>query len=82
MKDQPKALPDFQSIAERDGYFKDHADYFTLIKKEGVGHYARDETQTLAEAEALAKTKIAIGGGRYMIYAVIGVQSAFVRTVQ
>lgn len=79
---EPKPLPDFQSIAERDAYFAENADYFTLVKKAGVGHYTRDETKTLVEAETLAKTKIAIGGGRYMVYAVIGVQSAFVKTIQ
>lgn len=73
--------PDFKSIEERDKYFRDHADYFTVVKKEGVGHYARDECKSLVEAEALAKTKITIGGGSYMIYAVIGEQSAFVKAV-
>ena len=76
-----KQLPDFKTSNERDSFFRDHADYFTVIKKEGVGHYARDERKTLDEAVALAKTKITIGGGRYMIYAVIGEQSAFVKSV-
>jgi len=79
---EPKPLPDFQSIQERDDYFRVNADYFTLIKKAGVGHYARDERKTLAEIEALAKTKLTIGGGHYMVYAVIGGQSAFVKTIQ
>lgn len=77
-----KPLPDFKSHQERDDYFRDNADYFTIVKKAGVGAYARDERNSLAEAEALAKTKITIGGGRYMIYAVIGEQSAFVKTIQ
>ena len=72
-------LPDFKSHDERDNYFRDHAEYFTVIKKHGVGAYQRDECKTLAEAENLVKTRQAIGGGNYMIYAVIGNQSAFVK---
>lgn len=72
-------MPDFKSHAERDEYFREHADYFTVIKKAGVGHYSRDESKTLAEAEALVKVKQTIGGGNYMIYAVIGEQSAFIK---
>ena len=77
--DEPKPLPDFKSHEERDNYFREHADYFTVIKKTGVGTYSRDECKSLAEAENLVKTKQAIGGGNYLIYAVIGVQSAFVK---
>lgn len=77
-----KLPPDFKTYEERDNYFRDNADYFTLIKKGGVGHYARDERKTLAEIEALAKTKLTLGGGNYMIYAVIGEQSAFVKTIK
>lgn len=77
-----KTLPDFQSIQERDDYFRENADYFTLVNKSGVGVYNRDERKSLAEIESLAKTKQTIGGGRYMIYAVIGEQSAFVKTVK
>lgn len=75
-------MPDFKSIDERDTYFREHADYFTLVKKAGVGHYSRDEFKSVEEAEALAKTKTAVGGGGYMIYAVIGEQSAFVKAVK
>ena len=74
-------LPDFKSYQDRDNYFREHAEYFTLVKKEGVGNYSRDECKTLADAEKLAQTKRLVGGGRYMIYAVIGGQSAFVKTV-
>ncbi len=74
--------PDFKTIDERDTYFRDHADYFTLVKKDGVGNYARDERKSLAEIEALAKTKMTLGSGNYMIYAVIGEQSAFVKAVK
>lgn len=83
MKDTKKHItPDFKTIDERDKYFRENADYFTLIKKEGIGGYTRDERKTLADIEALAKTKITIGGGNYMIYAVIGEQSAFVKAVK
>lgn len=78
---QHKPLPDFKSYQERDEYFRDHADYFTAIKKQGVGNYGRDECKNLAEAEALVKVKQAVGGGNYMIYAVIGQQSAFVKAI-
>lgn len=77
-----KSMPaDFQSIEERDAYFRKHADYFTVVKKTGVGHYSRDEYKTLEEAERAAQTKALIGGGGYMIYAVIGSQSAFITSV-
>lgn len=78
---KPKPLPDFHSYQERDAWFAENADYFTVVKKDGVGHYARDEARTLALAETIAKTRQAIGGGKYMIYAVVGEQSAFVKTV-
>lgn len=74
-------LPEFKTYQERDNYFREHAEYFTLIKKAGVGHYDRTEAKSLEEAEKLAQTKITIGGGRYLIYAVIGEQSAFVKTM-
>lgn len=76
-----RGMPDFQSHAERDQYFRDNAEYFTAVKKAGVGHYDRNEAKTLAEVIKLAQTKQAIGGGNYMIYAVIGQQSAFVQTL-
>lgn len=79
---QPKAMPEFKSHAERDAYFRDHAEYFTLVKKAGVGKYERSEYNSLAEAKAAAKTKQLIGGGSYMIYAVIGEQSAFVEAIK
>lgn len=76
-----KLLPDFQTYQQRDAWFAENADYFTVVKKDGVGHVARDEAPTLAAAEASAKTKQTIGGGKYLIYAVVGEQSAFVKTV-
>ena len=75
-------MPDFKSHEERDLYFRQNADYFTLVKKAGVGIYARDEFQTLEAAEKAAQTKKVIGGGGYMIYAVIGEQSAFVKSIK
>lgn len=76
-----KALPDFKSYQERDDYFRRNADYYTVVKKDGVGLYQRDECKALEEAVSLAQTRRAVGGGRYMIYAVIGEQSAFVRAI-
>lgn len=77
-----KHLPDFKSFQERDDFFRDNADYFTVVKKSGVGLYDRVEAKTLEEAKRKAQTKITIGGGRWMIYAVIGEQSAFVMNMQ
>ncbi len=74
-------MPDFKSHAERDNWFRDNADYFTVVKKSGVGKYDRNEAKTLAEAVKLAQTKQTIGGGNYLIYAVKGEQSAFVQAV-
>ena len=73
--------PDFKTWQERDAYFKDHADYYTVIKKDGVGTYDREEHNKLEDAIKAAQTRALIGGGRYMIYAVIGQQSAFVISV-
>jgi hypothetical protein len=73
--------PDFKTYEERDAYFREHADYFTVVKKTGVGHYSRDEYKTLEEAERAAQTKATISGGGWMIYAVIDSQSAFVTSV-
>lgn len=74
-------MPEFKSHDERDQWFRDNADHFTVVKKSGVGTYERNEAKTLAEATKLAQTKHTIGGGNYMIYAVIGEQSALVTTV-
>ena len=76
-----KPLPDFKTYQERDQYFKEHADYFTLIAKHGVGYYDRTEYKNLAEAEKVAQTRQTLGGGGWMIYAVIGRQSAFVKAI-
>jgi len=72
-------LPDFHTWKERDTYFAEHAEYFTTVKKDGVGHYDRDDHKTLAQAEAAVKLKQNVGGGNYLIYAVIGEQSALVK---
>lgn len=77
-----KKVPDFKSIEERDKYFRDNADYFTLVAKEGVGHYERTEYPKLAAAQKAGHTKATISGGGWMIYAVIGQQSAFVEAIK
>ena len=74
-----KALPDFQTYQERDKYFLENADYFTVIKKDGVGYYDRTELKALAQAQAVVKLKQTLGGGNFLIYAVIGQQSALVQ---
>lgn len=78
-----KPMPDFKNHDERDAYFRDHAEYYTLIlARSGTGHHVRSEFNSLAEAEKVAHTKVTIGGGRFLIYGVIGEQSALVKTVK
>jgi hypothetical protein len=74
--------PDFKTYQERDTYFAENAEYFTLVKKTGVGHYDRTEFKTLEEATKAAHTRQTVGGGGWMIYAVIGEQSAFVKAIK
>lgn len=75
--------PEFKSHDERDAYFKDHASYFTLVRKAGVGIYDRTEFKTLEDAQKAGQTKALIGGGGWMIYAVMADgQSALVGTIK
>lgn len=74
-------VPDFKTYQERDQYFLKHAEHFVIIKKSGVGGDERNTAKTLDEAERLAHTKKLIGGGRFLVYAVIGEQSAFVKAI-
>jgi len=76
-----KPTPDFQTAKERDDYFRENADYFTVVSRGGVGTYVRNECKTLAEAEKLAQTKRVVAGGGWLIYAVIGQQSALVKAI-
>lgn len=76
-------VPDFKTYQERDAYFKEHASFYTLVKKTGVGIYSRSEYKTLADAQKAGQTKVLIGGGGWMIYAVMADgQSAFVESVK
>lgn len=77
-----KLIPVFKNHDERDAYFRENADYYTLVSKAGVGNYQRIECKTLAEALRLGQTKAVISGGGWMIYGVIGEQSAMVATVK
>ena len=76
-----KITPDFKTYQERDDYFRKNADYFTLFSMSGRGTDTKIECKTLEEAEKLAQTKQVIAGGGWLIYAVIGSQSALVKTV-
>lgn len=76
------SLPDFASYQERDQYFREHADYYTLVKKAGVGSYERTEYKTLDAAQKAGQTKALIGGGGWMIYGVIGEYSAFIENIK
>lgn len=75
-------MPDFKTWQERDIYFRDNADYFTLVKKVGVGNYERTEYKSLADARKAGHTKATVGGGGWLIYAVIGEQSALVEAIK
>lgn len=77
-----KLIPVFKNHDERDDWFRDNADYYTLVAKAGVGVYDRSEYKTLAEAQKAGHTKATVGGGGWMIYAVVGEQSALVGTVK
>ena len=77
-----KIVPDFKTSQERDDYFAQHADYFTIIKWRSMGQSERTECKSLEEAEKLAATKVRLLGGRYMVYAVIGEQSALAKLVK
>lgn len=77
-----KLIPVFKSHDERDAYFREHADYYSLVCKAGVGHYARSEYPTLAKALAAGQTKQHISGGGWLIYGIIGEQSSLVATVK
>ncbi len=79
---KPRSMPVFKSHDERDSYFRDNAEYFTLVKKVGVGNYDRNEFKTLAEALKAGQTKATISGGGWMIYGVIGEQSALITTIK
>lgn len=81
MTKKPVSMPDFKSWQERDAFFAANADYFTIVRKSGVGSYERSEAKSLAQAEALAKTKQSINGGNYLIYAVLNEQSALVMAI-
>lgn len=76
-----KLIPVFKNHDERDAYFRDNADYYTLVCKAGLG-YERHSFKTLAEALAAGQTKAVISGGGWMIYGVINEQSAMVATVK
>ena len=76
-----KQLPDFKSSEERDRFFLENSDYFTVIRKTGVGTYERSELKNLEYAQKVAEMKRHLFGGNYLIYAVIGSQSALVQTV-
>lgn len=77
-----KDPPDFRTADERDEYFRKNAGYYTLVAKSGVGKYDRTEYNSIAEAEKAAQTRQLIGGGGgWLIYAVIGEQSALVKAI-
>ena len=82
MNEKHIPMPDFKSHEERDAFFKEHAQYYSVVAKVGVGKYERLEAYTLAEAEKLAPTKALISGKGWLRYSVIGEQSALVKAVK
>lgn len=76
-----KPLPTFTNHDERDAYFREHGEYYTLVCKAGLG-YERHSYKTLAEALRAGQTKQHIGGNGWMVYGVINGQSALVSTVK
>lgn len=71
----------FSSIAERDKWITDNADYFSVIRRLNR-HYSRYEFPTLAEAEAGAERMTSNDPeARYLIYAVAGRSDCWVKTI-
>jgi hypothetical protein len=76
-----KPIPDFKSIEERDTWFRDNADYFTVVRHNGHGNYTKIECNSLKEALYTAKWLATKHDNTWMIYAVVGVSDAFVRMI-
>jgi hypothetical protein len=76
-----KIMPDFKTYQERDDYFRENAEYFTVVGKGQISGYQKDEQKTLVGAEKIAQMRHTITGGKFLIYGVIGEQSALVRTI-
>jgi hypothetical protein len=73
-------LPDFKTAKERDQYFLENAEMFTVIRRLSPYSVDRHECKGYFEATRLA-TKLAKEAGRpYLIYGVIGPYDSFIET--
>ncbi len=75
-------LPDFKSINERDEYFLEHAEMFTVVRRLSPYSIDRHECKNYLEAITLAEKLVKETGRPYMIYSVIGPYDGFVVAVQ
>jgi len=78
---EPKHIPTFSSQQEREKWFIDNADYFTVIQFRGVGKYDRHELKTKDQAMEAAKLLAETKGGKWMVYSIVGESSVYVTTV-
>lgn len=74
-------LPDFKTPKERDQYFLEHAEFFTVIRR--LSPYSVDKRQCKGyfEATRLADKLVKESGRPYMIYSVIGPYDSLIETV-
>lgn len=81
MADEMPFIPEFREYRERNKWIRDHATYFTVIRRRNRSNL-REERPTLGEAEALAKEHIADDANvRCLIYAISGIHDTLVATV-
>ena len=73
---------DFQTIKEHDEWVIKQANLFTVVRYLGPRNgYERHETKTLPQAEALAGRMADMVDRIYLIYAVAGERSCFVKSI-
>lgn len=76
----------FTSDTERSAWIQAHADYFTIIRFKGAdspSRYDRAEAPTLETARGIAERALREDpSARMLVYAVAGVQSTYVETIQ
>lgn len=77
-----KSPIDFESVDARDQWIEDNADYFTVVRHEGLGKYERHEVPTKDAAMSKAAELAAKRDKVYMVYAVAGIGSAFIDLVK
>jgi hypothetical protein len=70
-------LPDFKTAKERDQYFLENAEMFTVIRRLSPYSVDRHECKGYLEATRLADKLTKDTGRIYMIYAVIGPYDSF-----